>query len=104
MRYRERRYPCQFPVDLSTGGLVFSGVFTSISYHGAHAVLSQKPNRGEEVRFSMKGLPVDATVIRFAAGGGVGLKFKRPLSKLQLNSIRSSLRPGRARPTLSEMS
>ena len=104
MRYRERRYPCNFPVTLSSFGTHHQGCLSNISYHGAHAQLDARPCRDEILTLRINYFPINAQVIRIGPGTGVGLRFDRPLSKNQLQMIRQSAQAGRGRQNLRELS
>ena len=103
MYYRERRYPCRYPVTLASFGEEVMAVLHNISYHGAYALPENRPCRGEVVTFNINNLPINALVARIGPGPGVGLRFSRPLSKGQLHAIRESAQNGRGRGSLREL-
>lgn len=94
MIYRERRYPCRFPTTLTAAGQGVPAVFVNVSFHGALAVADTRLRLGDRVTFALTNLPIHAQVVRVAPGGETGLRFERPLSKVQLGRLRATLRPG----------
>ncbi len=101
MQYRERRHPCRYPVNLTASGEDFPAKFVNVSYHGARAQVSPRPRLGEYVTFVIQNLPIQGQVVQIGPQGGVGIKFARPLSKLQLRKI--SAPNGHQRPAFPVM-
>lgn len=87
MRYREVRYPCDFPATLSCDGVHWPVVVVNISPNGARLARSPELEVGTRVGLTLAGTRLTATV-RWQRQGRAGVRFDRPQPASLLARVR----------------
>lgn len=86
MRYRETRWPCDFPIRITGPAGVMRGVILNISPNGAR-LDAPELGRGDRVSLDLHPSSLSAHV-RWARAGRCGLRFDHPISARELARIR----------------
>lgn len=106
MRYREFRWPCDYPVRLSGSAWDCAARVVNVHLHGARVDCDRALEPGGQLRMIVPGATIEAEV-RWVRGRFAGLRFDRPLTARQLGLLRKADAPrlrGTARPSaLTEM-
>lgn len=87
MRYREMRWPCEFPVIVLQGNNRMQAMIMNVSAGGARLRVESLPEPGQIVTLELGGKAYAATV-RWCRAGKGGLRLLTPLSKQELAMIR----------------
>ncbi|WP_209426911.1 PilZ domain-containing protein [Pararhodobacter sp. SW119] len=87
MRYREMRWPCDYPVLLLHGGQRASAVVVNVSSGGARLRTELAVAVGEVLTVDL-GKRRFAGTVRWVRSGMIGLRLLTPLSKPDLATIR----------------
>jgi hypothetical protein len=87
MRYRELRWPCEFPVIVLQGNDRRQATIVNVSAGGARLRIGTAPEPGQIVTLDLGGRLFAATV-RWCRAGMCGLRLLTPLGKPELALIR----------------
>jgi hypothetical protein len=108
MRYRELRWPCDFPVSVVLGDTRMQARIVNVSAGGARLRVQNAPEPGQVVTLEFGNHRLAATV-RWTRAGMCGIRLLTPLNKPELSMIRrgqpnaTSLVSGRWNAHLHEM-
>lgn len=99
MRYRDKRYACNFVTRFKVAGTSCGGTIHEVSRSGLRAFLGTHIRRGALVSFRLAASERTARVVRVDGQGDAGLKLDRPLTQAEFDEISVGfLRGGHRRP------
>lgn len=87
MRYRELRWPCDFPIRLQGTRGEFAGHIINVSGYGARILLGEDLEPGEKLMLDLASGRLPATV-RWVRNGLMGLRFARQMPVRDISRIR----------------
>lgn len=87
MKYREHRWPCDYPVSVRTAGGALRSEVINISSTGARLSPIDRVVAGDRIVLEIAGQSHPAEV-RWQRGELCGLRFVRPISPRELGLIR----------------